>query len=368
MDNWVNDFLKRTITKVKFENENLSGKIPYIPYDGRYGDAVEERGIDWWPNGFWSGILWQLFQYTNNEDFFNSAIIPERLLDRALMNFDDIHHDVGFLWLLTSVAHNKLTGDQRSYKTALHAANLLAGRFNPNGNFLVSWNDHPGWVIIDSMMNIQLLFWASEQTKDPRFAQIAVRHADTVAESLIREDGSAGHIASFDPYDGHLIERLPGQGVSADSSWSRGNAWAIYGFALTYKHTKKNKYLTLANQIADNFMTNVMRTDNIPLIDFQAVQLPRIHDTSAGMIAACGLLELADWQPAERDRLIIEASNMIRAITTRYADWDLEEDGIIGGGTEAFHRPATYEVPIIYADYFFIEALLRLMGKNLSIW
>lgn len=369
MANWVENYLTKAFTKIAVENKRLAGATPYIPYDGHYSDVVAERGIDWWSNGFWAGLLWQSYHYTHKNHFYQSALLQEKRLDKALHAFKDIHHDVGFLWLLTAVAHYRVTGDEQAYRTGLHAANLLAGRFNIAGNFLVSWNDHPGWCIIDSMMNIQLLFWASDQTRDPRFAKIALRHADTIAHYLVRSDDSVGHIASFDPQTGEFIGQLAGQGVSPSSAWARGQAWAIYGFALTYRHTKQDKYLAVAQRVASYFITESQLTADIPLADFRAPVIPKLHDTSAGMIAACGLLEIADSVPYTEKLLYKQAAvRLIQAAATHYADWGLDEDGIVGGGTEAYHRPATYEVPLIYTDYFFVEALLRLREQALFVW
>ncbi|MFC6169318.1 glycoside hydrolase family 88 protein [Loigolactobacillus jiayinensis] len=370
MDNdWVTAWLEKMTTKVAAESKRLAGATPYMPYDGHYSDVVAERGADWWANGFWSGLLWQLFHYTKQPSFKQTALLQEKRLDKALYEFKDIHHDVGFMWLLTSVAHYRLTGDQQAYRTGLHAANLLAGRFNITGNFLVAWNDHPGWCIIDSMMNVQLLYWASAETADPRFAKIATRHAQTIAQYLVRTDGSVGHIASFDAASGAFIEQLAGQGASADSAWSRGQAWAIYGFALTYRHTKLPEFLVVAQRVADYFISQMGRSNDVPLADFRAPALPNLHDTSAAMIAACGLLELANWAPTAASSTYHQAAvQLLQASEARYADWSLMEDGVIGGGTEAYHRPATYEVPLIYSDYFFTEALLRLQGQALFVW
>ncbi|MFD1670737.1 glycoside hydrolase family 88 protein [Agrilactobacillus yilanensis] len=369
MTDWVDMYLDKAIQKIKVENEHLKGGTPYIPYDGRYTDVMTERGIDWWTNGFWSGILWQLFNYTKEKNFKESAIIQEKRLDRALYEFKDIHHDVGFIWLLTSVAHYKLTKNTQAYRTGIHAANLLAGRYNIDGHFLVAWNDHPGWVIIDSMMNIQLLYWASAETKDPRFEKIASQHANTVAKYLVREDGSVGHIASFNENTGEFIEQLAGQGVQPNSAWSRGNAWGIYGFALAYRHTKNPTYLKMAQLIADYFISEIRKTNFIPVVDFRAPIVPELHDTSAGLIAACGLLEIAKWCPERKRQYFKKISkDILVAVEKKYADWSFDEDGIIGGGTEAYHRPATYEVPLIYSDYFFVEALLQLKGKAAFLW
>ncbi|WP_042462424.1 glycoside hydrolase family 88 protein [Neobacillus dielmonensis] len=367
---WAEEKLQLVSNKVKKELERLGNAIPYIPFNESYTDVSKERGIEWWTNGFWGGLLWQLAHATGDDVFVEAAIAQEKRLDEALYLFRDIQHDVGFMWLHTAVAHYRETGNEQAFRTGLHAANLLAGRFNVDGNYLVAWNDQkPGWVIIDSMMNIPLLYWATAQTKDPRFEKIARRHANTVAKYLVREDGSVGHIASFDANSGEFIGLIGGQGYSSDSAWSRGNAWAIYGFALSYHHTKDPYYLSIAKRVANYFMAHIYETDNIPLVDFRAPKMPVIYDTSAGLCAACGLLEIAKWVLIdEQDHYERAAIRMLKAIEEKYANWNEEEDGIIGGGTEAYHRPATYEVPLIYSDYFFTEALLRLLEKELFIW
>lgn len=367
---WAEEKLLLATQKVKSELQRLGDAIPYIPYDGVYSDVVEERGLDWWTNGFWSGILWQLFHATKANEFKDAAIIQERKLDEALFNYNDIHHDVGFMWLHTAVAHYRECGDKQAYRTGLHAATLLQGRFNIDGNYIVAWNDHkPGWVIIDSMMNIPLLYWASNETKDPRFKKVAQRHADTVAKYLVREDGSVGHIASFDSETGEFIEQIGGQGYAPDSAWSRGNAWAVYGFALSYRHTKTPYYLDIAKRVANYFIASVSETGHVPLVDFRSPKNPEIYDTSAGLCAACGLLEIAKWVPEiEKEYYERNAIKILKAVESKYADWSVEKDGLIGGGTEAYHRPATYEVPLIYSDYFFIEGILRLLDRELFIW
>ena len=160
---------------------------------------------------------------------------------------------MGFMFLPTAVADYKLTGNARSRKTALHAANLLAGRFNPAGGFIRAWNqsedkDTRGWAIIDSMLNISLLYWASEETKDPRFRKIAMMHADTTKAHFVRPDGSVKHIVEFDPETGEAVRSYGGQGYKEGSSWTRGQGWAVYGFVISYLHTGKQEYLDTAKE------------------------------------------------------------------------------------------------------------------------
>ncbi|MEQ2876401.1 glycoside hydrolase family 88 protein [Enterococcus asini] len=366
---WLQDTLKKTVIKLRKEAISLGASIPYIPYDGHYTDVVEERGLDWWTNGFWSGILWQLYHLTKDDFFKEQAKKQEDRLVSGLSEFQDVHHDVGFLFLPSSVSRYRLTREEQAKRRGLLAATLLAGRFNPTGNFLVAWNDgHPGRVIIDSMMNLPLLYWATEETQDPRFAQIANRHKEIVSKYLVSSEGNVAQIATFNSITGEFLGLQNGQGYQVGSAWSRGNAWALYGFASAYSQTGQAEDLQQAKKIADFVIPHVIESAYVTPVDFLAPATPKIYDTSAGLCIACGLLELAQWLPGEEVRYQKIALKIVQATAELFADWSLEREGIIGGGTESYHRPLTYEVPLIYNDYFFLEALLRLQGVNFVIW
>lgn len=366
---WIQDTLAKTVMKLRKEATELGNRIPYIPYDGHYTDVVEERGLDWWTNGFWSGILWQLFQFTEDVFFKQQAEKQEERLVSGLSDFRDVHHDVGFLFLPSAVTNYLLTQDEQAKRRGLLAATLLAGRFNPMGNFLVAWNDgHPGRVIVDSMMNLPLLYWASKETHDPRFAQIANQHKEIVRKYLVSSKGNVAQIANFDPITGAFLGLQNGQGYQVGSAWSRGNAWALYGFASAYKQTRYEEDLQTATKIAEYLIPHVIEAAYVTPVDFLAPATPKISDTSAGLCIACGLLELTQWLPAEKVRYREIALKIVQTTAEKFADWSLETDGIIGGGSESYYRPLTHEVPLIYNDYFFLEALLRLQGTNFVIW
>lgn len=360
-------YLAQIETKVQAEIARLGAGIPYLPVDGKYPDIGSED-ISWWTNGFFGGLLWQLYHYTKNPLYKEKAIQIEERLDQAMDEFEELHHDVGFMWLHTAVAHYRETGDQAARLRGLKAANILAARFNLKGGFLRAWNqDHYGWTIIDSMMNIPLLYWASRESLDPRFKQIACAHADTVAEYLIRNDASVGHIGSFDPEGGEFLRLVGGQGYDDASAWSRGQSWALYGFALSYRHTKNPVYLDVAKEVANYFLANVAATGFIPRIDFKAPATTEDTDTSAGMIAACGLLELAELvAPYEAETYRDGAKEILTNTMTAYGDFDPETDGIISGGAVAYHQEKN--VRLIYADYFLIEALLRSNNQQADLW
>lgn len=367
------EILKKIIVKISAETDRLGEKIPYIPNDrGEYSDA---ESIYWWTNGFWAGILWQLYHVTKDEKFKAAAESSERRLDAALDGFEGIDHDAGFLWLHTAGANYRLTGNMRSKNRVIHAATVLAGRYNPDLEIIRAWDgqwiagyDTVGGAIIDTMMNLPLLYLASDITNDPRFKSIAVRHADKMTEYMLRSDGSVNHQLVFDVNTCELIANPGGQGYDSGSSWSRGQAWAIYGFALSYRYTGKTEYINAAKRVAAYFMMNVILTGYIPLADFRAPSEPTYFDTTAGAAAACGLLEIAQHvDECERDMYIKNAKLLINAINEKWCDYDPSADGIVGGGSVRYHSDKHHE-KIIYGDYFFIEAVLRLEGKDFMIW
>jgi unsaturated chondroitin disaccharide hydrolase len=368
---WAEDALKKLNVKLSAECSRLEGVIPYISQDSRYHDIDTGEGIYWWTNGFWSGMLWQMYHATENEEYRKLAEAVEKRLDAALEGFEGLYHDVGFMWLHSSVANYRLTGNAVSRRRGLHAANILAGRYNPTGKFIRAWNgDRTGWIIIDCMMNIPLLYWAAKETGDPRFAYIAQNHADTSMQMLARPDGSCNHIAVLSPETGECLEIPGGQGYAPGSSWSRGQGWAAYGYALSFRHAGRQRYLDTAKKIAHYIIANFAQHDWLPLVDFRAPPEPVKYDSTAAMIAACGLLEVAEHVGEYEKALYIDAAlKILRSCEKAFADWDSRHDGIIGNGTTAYHDgPATTEVPIIYADYFFTEAVLRLLGKDFLIW
>ena len=368
---WAQGVFDRLTAKLKAECERNQQTIPYISVNGRYRDLETSEGIYWWTNSFWPGMLWQMYHATTEELFRVTAENAETRLDAALHGFEGLYHDVGFMWLHTSVANYRLTGSADSRRRALHAANILAGRYNPAGKFIRAWNgDRAGWIIIDCLMNIPILYWASRETDDPRFKFIAIEHADTALNHLQRPDGSCNHIAIMDPVAGTCLETPAGQGFASGSSWTRGQAWGLYGFALSFRHTGDAKYLDAAKRIAHYMIANYTLNDWLPLVDFRCPAEPVKYDSTSAMIASCGLLEIAGHVGEYEKPLYREAAvKLLAAVEKAWADWNIDTDGIIGKGTAAYHgKDHDTEVPIIYGDYFFTEAVLRLLEKDFLIW
>lgn len=368
---WVQGIFEKLKTKLTAECERNKTNIPYIPVNGRYENMEKSEGIFWWTNGFWPGMLWQMYNATKDELFRKTAEYTEVQFDKALEGFEGLHHDVGFMWLHTSVANYRLTGNDDSRRRSLHAANLLAGRYNPAGKFIRAWNmDRTGWIIIDCMMNIPILYWASKETDDPRFKIVGMEHAYTTLNHLVRSDGSCNHIAVLSPITGDCLETPAGQGFASGSSWSRGQSWGLYGFALSYRHTNDVKFLDAAKRIAHYVIANFAQNDWLPIVDFRSPAEPVKYDSTAAMISACGLLEISNHVGEYEKKLYTNAAlKLLTTVEKNFADWNIETDGIIGKGTGSYHgKPHDTEVPIIYADYFFTEAILRILEKDFLIW
>ena len=347
--------------------------FPYSTKNGKFYNDKNGVTPSWWTNGFWVGILWLMYHETGDTLYKDAAESLENQLDTALAYFTELNHDIGFMWLLSAVADYRITGSEASKRRGLHAASLLAGRFNPAGQLIRAWNDwgdgvdRRGWAIIDCLMNIPLLYWASQETGDTRFRQIATQHADTVMERFVRPDGSVKHIVEFDLDTGEYVRHYGGQGYSLDSSWTRGQAWALYGFTLSYLHTGKQAYLDTAKRIAHYFIAN-LQDDDVPPCDFRSPKTPVYKDTTAGACAACGLLEIAKAVPeTEQDLYRGAAFKILRATEERYCDWSDTEDSIVQMGTEAYGS-GEQNIPLIYGDYFFIEAVLKLRGGGVLLW
>lgn len=377
MEKWIENLFYNMEKKFEAECKRVGDSIPYFTEDGRYTIDYSKKDIYWWTNGFWPGILWKMYHATGKEAYRRCAEKVEEKLDEALYGFTGLHHDVGFMWLHSAVADYRLTGSEEARKRGIMAANILAGRYNPAGAFIRAWNpecvesgmDCTGWIIVDSMMNIPILYWASEELQDPRFYYIAKSHAETVQKMLVRPDGSCGHIAAINPNTGELEAVLTGQGYNENSSWSRGQSWILYGFALSYRYTRDKEFLGVAKRAAHYFISNIVLSDYIPACDFRQPADVGYIDTSAGLCAACGLMEIAEHVEEEEKQLYLTyAKQIVKTIADKYCDWNLERDSIVQQCKIDYHSTKSKHTDLIYADYFLAEAVLRLMEKDIFFW
>ena len=365
---WLEETAKKLDDKMHFAVEKANA-VDFIPYSTDENGEWKPTHISLWTNGFWPASMWQMYLATKDEIYRDAALRAETMLDEELRDFKDLHHDVGFMWLIHSGVHYALEKNQDSYDRTLFAANMLAARFNPAG-FIRAWNGkgREGWAIIDCMMNLPLLYWASDMTNDPRYRLIAMRHADTAMKYFLRPDGSSNHIVIFDTETGEFIDNPAGQGYVSGSSWSRGQSWALYGFTLSYIATGKADYLAAAKRMAHYFIANCA-DDFIPRCDFRQPAEPNLKDTAAGAIAACGLLELARIVPEHEARSYYNAAvKMLMAMEAHCSDWSKNTPAIFQKCTVAYHDIPGRHSTMNYADYYFIEAINKLRGQKLLFW
>lgn len=406
---WVSATLKKIEDKMVPVTERNRGIIPYTTVNGRFDNKAETE-VTWWTNGFWGGEMWQLYKLTGKELFREEAINVEELLDENLMVSEKLDHDNGFKWLPTSVIRYRQDKNEKSLNRAMLAAGNMAGRFNMAGGFIRAWNnwdnvDRRGYAIIDCMMNLPLLYRASEETTDPRFKMIAVSHADTAMKTFVREDGSVNHIVVFDPFTGEMKESLGGQGYGVGSSWTRGQSWGIYGFALSYYYTGDKKYLDTARKIADYVLSDMPESYLVP-IDYRQPKDVDLEDSTAAAITASGLIELAAllgstaaglgnkltdenhghdstanevlWASGrcaagkgvssdEGDKYLDAAIKLLKTLDEKRCSWGADTDNILNNCAVDYHGDG-HNMSIIYGDYYFIEALMKLSGDALRIF
>lgn len=369
---WIDDVFSKLDKKLSRTAVTSRNKIPYTTKNGVHDDR--SRNPHSWTNGFWGGLMWLMYEATKNEDYKLTALRSEELEDAAFNDVDKLHHDVGFMWHIMSGANYRLTGDMKARNRNLFCAMSLASRYDVGGNYIRSWNgewrgeSNAGWTIIDCMMNIPMLHWASKEIDDTRFSKIAVRYADMAMRDHVRPDGSVNHIVVHDPdQPDTVIETKGGQGYAVGSTWSRGASWALYGFVLSYIHTKDVKYLDTAKRVAHYFVANLELSDWKPLVDFRSPEEPVYYDSTAGAIAACGLIEIAKNVPEhEKKMYIVSAIKLLKSLESDFCNWEENEDSILAGGTEMYTTGSNR--PIIYGDYFFTEAILKLRGSEFLPW
>lgn len=378
---WLFDVIDKVVHKMDWLSTKSANKLPYrtiehVHDNKRVGEYRVDDGLQWWTNGFWAGMLWLMYHQTAKDKYAEIARKAEVWLDECFVTFYGLHHDVGFMWQPSAVADYRLTGNPDSRRRALHAANLLAGRFNPVGKFIRAWDDvhngedTRGWAIIDCMFNLSLLYWASEETGDPRFKHTACMHADTVMEHFIRPDGSSEHIVEFDPVTGKKIRIHGGQGHADGSSWTRGQGWALYGFYISYVHTGKSEYLDAARRVARYFISNIPESGIIP-VDFKQPAHPALEDSIAAALAASGFIDLARCpavDEVESRRYMAEAIRLLRVLDQQRCHYGADRDSFLVNGTGSYHDAEGHHVSYVYGDYFYLEALFKLKGDDYFIW
>lgn len=359
---WVDSIWEKIDAKLSKTAKTIQDIMPYTTKDGNYITAKYDSAA-WWTNGFFGGMMWLMYNATKKDIYKESAENQEKLLDEAFKLYENLHHDVGFMWGLTSKAQYILTDNRESKLRAFYAANLLAGRFNIKGNFIRAWNAQPSYSIIDCMMNIPLLYWASRELGDDRFRYIATMHADMSMKNHVREDGSVVHIAVHAEDHDEVVETLAGQGYAVGSAWSRGQSWAVYGFILSYIYTGEENYLKTAKKVADYFLSYAEKANYKVVTDFNAPDEPLYYDNTAGACAACGMIEI--YKATGEEKYLNGAINILKAMEEDCI-FDDSDQSILQNCMESYS--AGEEMHIIYGDFFLTEAILKLKGEDYLIW
>ena len=333
-----------------------------FPVGTKFEKWVYSQNGDW-VGGFWPGTLWMAWLHTGDGAFRTWALESAQKL--APRQNDTSTHDIGFLFYPSWVTAWRLTGEDTWRAGAVRAADSLIQRYNPRGRFIRAWgalNDpnNAGRIIIDTMMNLDLLAFASKQTGDDTYLNIAVEHAKTAQRVFLRPDGSTPHAFDIDPDSGAPIGQATVQGYSPTSCWSRGQAWGVYGFTTIHRRTGNQQFLATARKLAD-FAIDALGSDHVPVWDYRAPQQPYdIKDASAGAIMACGLLDLSAVTGSQKYRDV--ALRLLTALSeTCLTRNSSRAEAVVARCTR--NRPAEdgIEISLPYADYYLLEGILRVL-------
>ena len=323
----------------------------------------------WWTSGFFPGSLWYIYEYSKDDKFKDAAILMTSRIEKEKNNMGT--HDLGFMLYCSFGNGFRLTGDQSYKDVMLTGARSLSTRFRPNIGCIQSWGSRKGWqcpVIIDNMMNLEFLMWAFNQTGDSSIYKIAVTHSDTTIKNHFRNDFSTWHVVSYDTITGKVEAKQTAQGAADGSAWSRGQVWGLYGYTVMYRETGLQRYLDQAVHIADFLISHPnMPEDKIPYWDFNAPGIPDTNrDASAGAIMASALIELSGYAgEGKKAQYLGVAEKQLRSLSSPAYLAKEGENGnfILMHSVGSLPAKSEVDVPLTYADYYFIEALLRY--KNL---
>jgi unsaturated chondroitin disaccharide hydrolase len=336
-----------------------ANKMPQSYSKGKF----DARDITWWCSGFYPGSLWYIYEQTGSAEVKKEA---ERALKVILPNQHFTgNHDLGFMIYCSFGNAYRITGQEEYRSVIFNASKALATRYRPSIKSIQSWNkgdyfDCP--VIVDNLMNLEMLVWTTEQGGDPRFLEIALNHANTAIKEQFRPDYSSIHVVDYDLEAGRAKRKTTWQGAANSSAWSRGQAWALYGYTRLYGQTKDPAYLKQAEGIANFILDHQnMPEDGIPYWDFDAPLQPKAQrDASAAAIMASAFLELGQYSSG-RDKYLAAAKLQLTTLSSPKYRSKLGENGgfILLHSVGALPLNSEIDVPVIYADYYFLEALKR---------
>ncbi|HEU4555834.1 MAG TPA: glycoside hydrolase family 88 protein [Chitinophaga sp.] len=358
----ANRALDLAVKQYKLMAQHLpDGQLPRTT--GKDGSLMTS-GPNWWCSGFYPGTLLYLYEYTKDASLKAEALKRMALVESQKNNKGT--HDLGFMMYCSYGNAYRLFKDPAYKAVLLTSASSLSTRFNPTVGCIKSWDNKQFTfpVIIDNMMNLELLMWASHTSGDDSFARIAKTHANTTMKNHFRPDYSSYHVVDYNPNTGGVLRKITHQGAADSSAWARGQAWGLYGYTMMYRETKDKAYLNQAKHIADFILNNpTLPEDMIPYWDFDAPGIPNVpRDASAGAIAASALLELSRFTTGKDAARYWNAAE--KMLTSLCGPAYLAKEGennnfLLMHSTGSFPHHSEVDVPLSYADYYFVEALLR---------
>ncbi|MCI8983855.1 MAG: glucoronyl hydrolase [Hungatella sp.] len=366
---------------VRIVRADLPVFTDHFPSSNSFGGFYEATENVEWTTGFWTGAVWLAYEYSKEECFKEAALVQvDSFFERIKNKIDVNHHDMGFLFSLSCVAAYKLAGSERGKEAALMAADHLAERYREKGQFLQAWGNvgEPAEyrLIIDCLLNLPILYWASEVTGERRYAQMAENHIKTAMKCILREDDSTYHTYFINMETGEPAYGVTHQGNRNNSAWARGQAWGIYGIALSYHYLRDDSYIDLFVRVTDFFIHH-LPDDLIPYWDFDfdtGSQEPR--DSSAAAVAVCGILEMIKYLDEDRAKKYKGAADRIMAaLIEKCGNRDLESsNGILLHGTYARDskentcKDRGVDECNTWGDYFYMEALTRMLSDWKMYW
>lgn len=360
---------------ISAEKQSLLMAEKYSGQEGRLPRTYEnEKDVSsdsrWWCSGFFPGSLWYIYENTRKPQTLAYAELYTDRVEREKFTTDN--HDVGFMLYCSFGNGLRLTGNERYNEVLLTGAKSLATRYKPSVGLIRSWDHNKEvWqypVIIDNIMNLELLIWASRFSNDTKLIDIVTSHADKTMINHFRPDYSSYHVVSYDTITGLPLLKQTHQGYSDESSWSRGQAWGLYGYTYLYRELKDERYLEQARNIANYIINHPnMPKDYIPYWDFNAPEIPNTsRDASAGAIMASALIELSDYVEPELSKKYLDvAETQIRTLASPEYTAQPGENGcfILKHSTGGYPFNSEVDVPLTYADYYYLEALTRMKKK-----
>jgi rhamnogalacturonyl hydrolase YesR len=366
------DWIKRAISRSEEQLLSAADKFENLKKCPRSfeNNSITLVGINDWTCGFFPGSLWYIYKLTGNEKLKQKAALYTELLNLAQYRKDT--HDLGFLLNCSYGNGYKITGDEAYKKVIINGANSLMTRFHPNVGLIKSW-DKIKWqypVIIDNMINLEFLYEAGKLANDTNMQKVCVSHTDKTMENHFRPDYSCFHVVDYDSITGKVIKKSTHQGYSDCSSWARGQGWALYGYTMMYRETKNPKYLEQAQKVASFiFQHPNLPKDKIPYWDFDAPKSPNEpRDASAAAIYASALIELSSLTITKNDYLKT-AETILRNLSSPEYLANKGENGlfILKHSTGNWPSKSEIDVPLNYADYYYLEAISRYINaKNIK--